>query len=548
MKALRSPELRLPVLTLLLLLLPGLTAASAGCPAPNPSLDDDAGVAAADGAVDASDARSDARAESDAAAPVKSDSCAEGAITSPCACGTAIESDGACCTGVFQSVPCGQPRTYYVSLAGDDANSGLSAASSWRSLAKVNAAALTPGSAVLFKRGDAWFGRLHPKSGDATGTVTYGAYGAGDKPLLHLAVSLGNQADWIEVRSHVWKDNDRLIAAGAAVDVGNIVIDDSFAGRKRWEQSTLMNQDDFWYEPTNHVYMYSVGNPAAVHHDIKAALSASIIGADSTYIAYRDLALKYTGGYGISGVSNHITASHLDIAWVGGMEATRPVREGNGIEFWGDAHDNLVEYCRVWEIYDAALSNQYGGTAAAQTNIVYRHNIIWNSEYSFEYFNEPNAQSQTSNIVFENNTCLHAGGGWGHAQRPDPSGYHVRMARTPPNTTGVRIANNIFDEATSATYRIYGFEGVFAATAIDYNVIRQQSGVVARDYASFAAFKTQTGWEAHAQVTDPLLVDPTHLDFTLAASSPCIDSGDPTTPHDPDGTRADIGAIFHDQR
>ena len=42
---------------------------------------------------------------------------------------------------------------------------------------------------------------------------------------------------------------------------------------------------------------------------------------------------------------------------------------------------------------------------------------------------------------------------------------------------------------------------------------------------------------------DPRLVDPGNGDFSLQADSPAIDSGDPTSPNDPDGTRSDMGAI-----
>jgi parallel beta-helix repeat protein len=43
--------------------------------------------------------------------------------------------------------------------------------------------------------------------------------------------------------------------------------------------------------------------------------------------------------------------------------------------------------------------------------------------------------------------------------------------------------------------------------------------------------------------TDPLFVDPSNDDFRLQAGSPCIDAGDPNSPLDPDGTRADMGVI-----
>ena len=36
-------------------------------------------------------------------------------------------------------------------------------------------------------------------------------------------------------------------------------------------------------------------------------------------------------------------------------------------------------------------------------------------------------------------------------------------------------------------------------------------------------------------------------DYNLMAGSPCIDAGDPMSPLDPDGTIADIGALYFDQ-
>jgi|GEM_PF-1256140 len=46
---------------------------------------------------------------------------------------------------------------------------------------------------------------------------------------------------------------------------------------------------------------------------------------------------------------------------------------------------------------------------------------------------------------------------------------------------------------------------------------------------------------------DPLFVNPINGDFHLQAGSPCIDTGDPNSPLDPDGTRADMGALYFDQ-
>ena len=46
---------------------------------------------------------------------------------------------------------------------------------------------------------------------------------------------------------------------------------------------------------------------------------------------------------------------------------------------------------------------------------------------------------------------------------------------------------------------------------------------------------------------EPMFVDVVAEDFNIEWNSPCIDSGDPTTPFDPDGTVNDIGLYYFDQ-
>ena len=73
-----------------------------------------------------------------------------------------------------------------------------------------------------------------------------------------------------------------------------------------------------------------------------------------------------------------------------------PVRFGNGIEFWGHCRNNLVERNRLWQIYDAALTSQTLGSPLPEHDIVWRDNVVWQAEYSFEYWN--GAGSKTANI------------------------------------------------------------------------------------------------------------------------------------------------------
>jgi len=77
--------------------------------------------------------------------------------------------------------------TYYVDATnGNDGNNGTSQATAWKSIAKVNAYAFTPGDSILFKRGKIWNKTLSPPSSGAPGNhITFGAYGEGNKPRIN---------------------------------------------------------------------------------------------------------------------------------------------------------------------------------------------------------------------------------------------------------------------------------------------------------------------------------------------------------------------------
>ena len=58
--------------------------------------------------------------------------------------------------------------------------------------------------------------------------------------------------------------------------------------------------------------------------------------------------------HGLGGSNtHHIVIRDCDVAWIGGGHQFtgpdgKPIRFGNGIEFWENAYDNLVEGCRIW--------------------------------------------------------------------------------------------------------------------------------------------------------------------------------------------------------
>jgi len=77
--------------------------------------------------------------------------------------------------------------TYYVDATnGDDGAAGTSEGTAWKTITKVNAAALVAGDSVLFKRGETWTGTrlLLTWSGALGNPITFGAYGSGAKPII----------------------------------------------------------------------------------------------------------------------------------------------------------------------------------------------------------------------------------------------------------------------------------------------------------------------------------------------------------------------------
>lgn len=75
--------------------------------------------------------------------------------------------------------------TYHVSTSGNDAEDGLTPASAWRSLAKVNSTKFSPGDEVRFQKGCVWFEALQPVcSGETKSPIVFTSFGEGHAPIF----------------------------------------------------------------------------------------------------------------------------------------------------------------------------------------------------------------------------------------------------------------------------------------------------------------------------------------------------------------------------
>lgn len=351
-------------------------------------------------------------------------------------------------------------HNYYVSSSGKDSADGLTPETAWRTLDKVNTTALGYADTVRFRCGDVFRGHLEPQSGRPSESVVYMSYGEGVKPILEPSWDASAPEDWVRVGKRLWK-----CEKPSRLELGNIIFNHGAKGcAKKVDKPEQLNGKDLrfcWVEADKAVYLVSRKNPGKRFSSIELAEKQHVIVEGNGHdIVYDGLSLRYSAAHGIAGGNvSRIVVRNCDISWIGGStlyydDEGRGVRYGNGIEFWGNASDILVENCRVWECWDAALTNQSNVVGAVQKNITYRNNEVWNCEYSYEYWQQGDG-ARTENIVFENNVCRNAGYGWGHKQRWNPNAGHLMFYDTTADTDGFVIRENTFSKSKNCMMRLF---------------------------------------------------------------------------------------------
>jgi hypothetical protein len=217
---------------------------------------------------------------------------------------------------------------FHVSAAGDDGQPGTEA-QPWQSLARVQAAidagVLHAGDAVLFARGQRFFGRLNLPAalrGSPSAPIVFGAYGNGDAPVLHgwraitgwvpaggdrwratcadcTATPALLRLDGVSQRIARWPNADAanggyrtIDSSGASSNGHNSITDPTLAASPNWSGGELVVRSTVWVLDRL---------PIAVHDG-----SRIDTGADATY--------PLRPGYGYF-IQNHPDAIDLEGEW-----------------------------------------------------------------------------------------------------------------------------------------------------------------------------------------------------------------------------------------
>ncbi len=322
-------------------------------------------------------------------------------------------------------------------------------------------------------------------------------------------------------------------------DVGNLLLGDESAwGFKKWSIDQLTRELDYWYDAAEDAVVVKLDrNPAEVYGKVELCRTMTLVPHSARHdVTVEAFTLRYTSGFAFSGGgASRVTVRNCDMYFIGGglqfwRDQKTPVRYGNGIEYWSPAKDCLVERCRIWQVYDAALTPQQSGSVNGFDNIVFRDNVIWQAEYAFEYWNGV-TNSHSYGVIFEHNTCVDSGYCWSHSQRPDPNGAHMMFYGHKSLMKDQHIRNNVFCRSSERGAR-YFTPFWQKQLDLDFNLDWEPLNALSEYHAGpqsfrigpgadeFRRYQKRTGLERNSIYAEPQFIDPLKRDYRLKPGTP----------------------------
>ncbi len=402
-------------------------------------------------------------------------------------------------------IPKGE-RVIYVSNSGCDSNDGLSQEKPIKTIEKLNGM-IKDGDTVLFKRGDMFRGsvKVHECG------LTFSAYGEGVKPII--TGSLKNYADpalWeITEYENVYRCTDILDNVGLIIfnpnyyygSTDEIYADRAMPGKNDFMELSDLHDDLVFYNDrkTGELFLCShKGNPGERFYDIEIAAKgcvAAVFDGGAPGASFDNIWVLFAGCHGISsGTAKNRTVTNCIFGWIGGAAfggekkgdgSWNTTRYGNAVQIYGGCENFRVENNWMYQIYDTAITHQYGGYSegdCVQRNVLYRSNLTEGCFWHIEFYNggRENTKRDVKNVYMTDNLCRY--GGWGctgrHGGAPmfcgstvcddvenfvaernifcHSPGVLVQLADC-PGYRKIQVRNNVYIDPEGAKFaRIYG--------------------------------------------------------------------------------------------
>lgn len=358
-------------------------------------------------------------------------------------------------------------KIYYVSETGvstdgTDINNPMS-------LEEANKKTYYGNEKVLFKSGDTFYGtiRFNVKANDKE-MFYIGAYGEGEKPIISGSYILSD--------SEVWKIEDGLYKLDLSnrdnfkgvkdtkldrYNIGFIVNEnENIYGNRKQKKELVINEYDYFCEG-KFLYLKCSENPTKKLGEMRFVAKNDLVKLSSNTII-EGLNIQDTGAHGIVKKNNEIRNVYIKdciIQNIGGSVQIENTftRYGNGIEFWNQAQNTIVENNIIKNIYDAGYTIQGNTVTTGFYNNICRNNVFIKCTYTCEVFchnmeNELHGEIKKFNCY--NNISINQGRGWGYEVRPDknPSAEVVIWTISNPKGAEIQCNNNIYYNSRRLKY------------------------------------------------------------------------------------------------
>jgi uncharacterized repeat protein (TIGR02059 family) len=481
---------------------------------------------------------------------------------------------------------------YYVSSStGNDGWDGLSAATAWKSISKVNSVSFVPGDVVAFMKGDEWRETLTiPSSGISGNFITFTSYGTGINPRF---LGSSNAISWTQISPNIWKSATQF-STNPYTSYSSEIFFENSDGSESWgtykSGTANLTSEYNWTWVTNNIYVFSASDPGAKYKSVEIPQRESTVNMNKkNYIHFDGIDMFYTyhSGYGYNYTHNDmyeqfgLIIENSEIGYIGAWDAS--LETGYGIEVVYT--DMVVSKNKIHDCGRRGFAMDIYGNGFTARNILVEDNEFYNGFHTTgldidagagyngnldnitirrNLFHEISQSRNTdlSNLIFiQNNavgTCTITNIFIYDNIFKWQNGYGILME----GIQSVYIYNNVFFEKTTScpnwasfiaaqsnSHAVANnniFYGGSSGSSID--ALDLSSTYFSHDYNLF--FSTLSETETHGIISkNPMFADPVSNNFHLLSGSPAIGAGTPipqvTTDYDgvAFGTPPDLGCF-----
>ena len=305
---------------------------------------------------------------------------------------------------------------------------------------------------VLFKKGDTFYGIIQFNVNANENNLFYiGSFGSEteEMPIITTSIYVDNENAWSEFDENIYRldlsnrdyINGYYTTSTQLYNIGFFRDEkDNIFGNKKSNLDSLINNFDFYCE-NNYIYVKAEENPTKLLGKITFATRNNIVYIYSNTIL-DGIVIKDTGAHGVTkgekDLENVIITSCI-IQNIGGSYHSGTTRYGNGIEFFNQSSNTIIENCIFKNIYDAAYTLQGTAVTNGFYNNVCRNNIFIKCTYPFEFSCHNNYNTDGVDLegtIVENNIIIDQARGWGYEVRDDKYQPANIVSWTIPESTG----------------------------------------------------------------------------------------------------------------